>query len=75
MKVDTGAKCNVISQNLFQKIKRNECIDTKNSSPLIAYSGDEIPTLGQVHLPCVIVNKTYILPFFVVQKKSQASLV
>ena len=72
MKVDTGAKCNVISQNVFQKIKRNECIDTKNSSPLIAYSGDEIPTLGQ--LPCVIVNKTYILPFFVVQKQVSSIL-
>ena len=74
MKVDTGAKCNVISQNVFQKIKRNECIDTKNSSPLIAYSGDEIPTLGQVHLPCVIVNKTYILPFFVVKKQVSSIL-
>ena len=66
MKVDTGAKCNVIPYSLYTQLNRGERIDTHKVVNLIAYGGTRIHTRGEVRLPCRRKGKVHMLPFFVV---------
>ena len=60
MKVDTGAKCNVLPYHLYTKVARGEHIDTTKAINLRAYSGDPIHTKGEVILPCNRNGKTHM---------------
>ncbi len=48
IKIDTGAKCNVITLDLFKRISRNEKINHTRAVKLVAYGGDTLATLGTV---------------------------
>ena len=52
LKIDLGAKCNVISLNTLKKFKVNDKIKNKASESvsLKAYGGQEIPKLGLCQL-------------------------
>ena len=68
IKIDTGAKCNVITLDIFKRISRNEKIDKTRAVQLVAYGGDTLTTMGsvmfEVHLPSMSRN----LEFRVVDK-------
>ncbi|KAK7907206.1 hypothetical protein WMY93_015818 [Mugilogobius chulae] len=69
MKVDTGAKCNVLSLKTFEQVKKHEQLKpcTKPTN-LIAYGGSKIKTEGFVDLCCHQGAKQYTLPFFVINE-------
>ncbi len=46
VKIDNGAKCNVISRALLQHIDPTACIDLDKRANLVAYGGHIIQTLG-----------------------------
>ncbi len=50
MKIDTGAKCNVMSLSTLQHVDHNAQIDQSNRVNLIAYGGQTIQTLGTATL-------------------------
>ena len=50
MKIDSGAKCNVISFDNFKNVRRNELINRREATYLIAYGGDKVSTMGTVTL-------------------------
>ena len=52
LKIDTGAKCNVIPHSLYARLARGEHIDSRKRIQLIACGGTKLCTMGQVHLPC-----------------------
>ena len=68
IKIDTGAKCNVITLDIFKRISRNEKIDKTRAVQLVAYGGETLTTMGsvmfEVHLPSMSRN----LEFHVIDK-------
>lgn len=70
-KVDTGAKCNVISEDLFMKIKNGEDLSSSKKTMLIAYGGEEIPTAGFVTFICHLSERAYNLSFYVIKRNVQ----
>ncbi|KAL0151738.1 hypothetical protein M9458_052964, partial [Cirrhinus mrigala] len=70
-KVDTGAKCNVISEALFTKIKNGEELSPSNNTKLITYGGSEIPTAGFVTFTCQSSERVFNLSFYVVKRNVQ----
>ena len=64
-KIDTGAQCNVISQKLFDEIRRSEII-VKSRSRLFAYNNEKIPIKGKVELLAEYKSKYYVINFKVV---------
>lgn len=68
MKVDTGAKCNVVPQKTFEQIKDKEQTMRTKPTNLVAYGGSEIETHGMVKLQCQLEDQMYTLPFFIVQE-------
>lgn len=50
LKIDTGAKCNVMSLSALQSIDPRAKIDQSTKVNLIAYGGQTIPTLGTTTL-------------------------
>ncbi|XP_046858591.1 uncharacterized protein K02A2.6-like [Xenia sp. Carnegie-2017] len=65
VKVDTGAKCNVLSKKLFDKVKEAEQQVTKTNTKLMSYSGDSVQTLGQAVMTCSYKDKRYNLLFYI----------
>ena len=60
MKVDTGAKCNVMSQKTFKRVTNGEQLLKQNKATnLVAYGGTKIETTGVVTLSCC-----FFLAFF-----------
>lgn len=68
LKLDTGAKCNVLPKNLFDKITQGRREVTKTNVKLISYSGDSVQTVGQAVLECVYKDSKYRLLFHIAQK-------
>ena len=68
IKIDTGAKRNVITLDIFRRISHNEKIDKTKAVQLVAYCGDTLTTLGsvnlEVHLPSISRN----LEFHIINK-------
>ena len=62
IKVDTGAKCNVLAKSLASRIskaqKRPIKVDKKKRVKVIAYGGDSFYTMGAAVLPCAVSNTT-----------------
>jgi hypothetical protein len=52
LKVDTGARCNVMPFNLFKQVRRSEKIDNSRPAQLVSYSGNSIQTLGETAFKC-----------------------
>ena len=76
LKIDSGAKCNVISLNTLEKFKVNDKIKIKASESvsLKAYGGQEIPTLGSCQLKIKIGDEEQVLTFLVVKIKKKPLL-
>ena len=68
LKIDTGAKCNVMTLNLFKRVRCDENIDKSKSVKLVAYGGNTFFTLGTVELNCQINSIQYKLEFHIVDK-------
>ena len=69
LKIDTGAKCNVMPLKLFEKVKACITIDRSKSVQLIAYGGDSIMTLGLAMLPCTHKGNKYDLAFHIIDRE------
>ena len=65
MKIDSGAKCNVILLDTIKEfdIKNKVSIKSKDKVSLISYSGDKISTLGTCVLECDISGNKVPLTF------------
>lgn len=60
VKVDTGAKCNVMSQTTFKRIATNiQPVEQENTPNLVAYGGSKIETKGLVTLPCNLKGQSH----------------
>lgn len=68
MKVDTGAKCNVMSKETFDNISSGQIIKSSKTTNLVAYGGNKIQTSGLVMLPCCLDRQQHMLPFFLVER-------
>ncbi len=68
LKVDTGAKCNVLSIALFKKIRTNELIDRRGTATLVSYGGDSLRTLGKTQMLCRFKNEEKLLTFHVIKQ-------
>ncbi|KAL9960046.1 hypothetical protein ACROYT_G033443 [Oculina patagonica] len=68
IKIDTGAKCNVITLDLFKRICRNEKIDHTKAVQLVAYGRDTLATLGTVKFEVHTRSISRSLEFHVIDK-------
>lgn len=48
MKVDTGAKCNVMSKDTFEQLSKGQIVKCWKTTNLVAYGGSRIQTAGLV---------------------------
>ena len=75
MKVDTGAKCNVMSLNTFKRLNNGEqLVQQKKAASLVAYGGTRIETNGIATLQCCLKEQNHSLPFFIVDRALQPLL-
>ena len=74
LKVDTGARCNVMPLELFKQIRRSERIDNSCPVQLVSYSGDYIQTLGETVFKGSFAGKTHNLKFHIVDKAAKPLL-
>ena len=70
LKIDTGAKCNVLPLDLFKKVQKRETINKAKAVNLVAYGGERFSTLGTVDLQCKIGDTTRLLTFQVLDKQA-----
>lgn len=70
LKVDTGAKCNVLSRYILNSLDLNDKIDDTKRVKLVSYSGNTIDTIGQTFLLCKYNGKIHKLMFHVIDKHS-----
>ncbi|KAK7096598.1 hypothetical protein V1264_005875 [Littorina saxatilis] len=68
LKIDTGAKCNVLPLSHFQKVKATENINKSKAVTLVAYGGDRFSTLGTVDLHCRIGDTMQMITFQVIDR-------
>ena len=69
LKIDTGAKCNVITLDLFKSLSGGEEIDQSRALQLIAYGGDTLSTLGTENFECNLKSRHRNLEFHVVNRQ------
>uniref|UniRef100_A0A3Q2DE46 Gypsy retrotransposon integrase-like protein 1 n=1 Tax=Cyprinodon variegatus TaxID=28743 RepID=A0A3Q2DE46_CYPVA len=75
MKVDTGARCNVMSLKTYKTVADGEQLVKQGKAvSLIAYGGTRIETSGMVTLPCRLKEQHHPLPFYVVDREVQPLL-
>ena len=68
LKVDTGAKCNVMSFNTYKLVRHNEELQMPiKQVNLITFGGSMITPIGTVTLPCKLDEQLYNLQFQVVK--------
>jgi transposase InsO family protein len=68
LKIDTGARCNVLTKALFEKVRSTNRLNTTKISKLVAYGGEVIPTVGIASLECQYKGKVHSLEFHVVDR-------
>ena len=73
MQIDTGARCNVISQNVLKQMKIKTALK-KTESKLRSYSGHTIKPLGSKKLPCYFNNNIYEIEFQVIEQNATTIL-
>ncbi|CAI5674590.1 unnamed protein product [Oreochromis niloticus] len=72
LKVDTGAKCNVISLDTYRNIGNNETLPkSQKQVNLAAFGGTKIKSTGTVTLKCKLAGQLYDLLFQVVKHNVQ----
>ena len=64
LKLDTGAKCNVLPKSVYDSLQINKKLIQTNTK-LIAYCGDTIEVMGEVFVNAVYKSKSYRLVFYV----------
>ncbi|XP_037119455.1 uncharacterized protein LOC119130054 isoform X2 [Syngnathus acus] len=69
MKIDTGAKCNVMAKDMFVQLSEGNIIPCGRSTNLVAYGGSKIETAGLVSLSCYLNEQQHTLPFFLVDSR------
>ena len=69
LKVDTGARINVISLNELSKIEKKSKITAHNKIKIKAYGGDTFKTMGTVDIKCSHNYCEYIIKFHVVDRQ------
>ena len=74
LKVDSGAKCNVISMEQLKTVQLPVKIDSSKTVSLISYSNDTIKTLGTTSLNCKFSDRNAMLKFHVVDSKAKTIL-
>ena len=74
VKVDTGAKCNVMPLTTLQKINPKVRINTKKKVNLVAYGGDTFSSEGEAVLECTTDAAIHLLTFHVVSKQEKTIL-
>ena len=76
IKIDTGAKVNVISVDTIARFKLKERLKIKSSEKLnlVCYSNVKMSTLGSCQLPLTIAGKNVTLTFQVVSLKKKPIL-
>ena len=70
LKIDTGAKCNVISLDLFRKVQKKETINKAKAVNLVAYGGERLSALGTADLQSKIGDTTRLLTFQVLGRQA-----
>ena len=70
LKIDTGAKCNVLPLDLFKKVQKRETINKAKAVNLVAYGGERFSTLGTADLQCKIGDTTRLLTFQVLDRQA-----
>ena len=73
MQIDTGARCNVISQNVLKQMKIKTALK-KTESKLRSYSGHTIKPIGSIRLPCYFNNNIYEIEFQVIEQSAPTIL-
>ena len=73
IKLDTGAKCNVMSKTLFNKIRANDVLQ-KSRTRIIAYGGHKIDVIGHTTLLCEYKKRFYALRFYVIDNEDSPLL-
>lgn len=72
LKVDTGAKCNVVPMHLVHKVGCVKQVNTSIRPKLTAFGGDRINTVGSIELPCrLVTGESYKLSFYAVDRNVQ----
>lgn len=67
MKVDTGAKCNVMPQETFKCVTTGEQpVKPNTATNLVAYGGSKIKTTAVVTLSCSLKEQQHLLLFYIV---------
>ena len=74
VKIDTGAKCNVMSQAVMQQQKLTSMLNTQRKIQLITYGGAMFETLGTLNVACTHQQKKYDIEFLVTDKKVKTLL-
>uniref|UniRef100_A0A669EUY2 Gypsy retrotransposon integrase-like protein 1 n=1 Tax=Oreochromis niloticus TaxID=8128 RepID=A0A669EUY2_ORENI len=75
MKVDTGAKCNVLPKKTVNIIRADKQMKAHPKSvKLVAFGGSKIQTLGVIKLQCFLHGQSHVLSFFVVNDDVQPIL-
>ncbi|KAL8605021.1 hypothetical protein ACOMHN_018823 [Nucella lapillus] len=70
LKIDTGAKCNVLPLQYYKQVKAEEAINKQQAVNLIAYGGERFSTLGTVDLLCKIGNISETITFQVIDRQA-----
>ena len=75
LKVDTGAKCNVISAETLKVIRHTESLYKPHKQvKLVAFGGAMINPIGAVNLQCMLNEQSYDLQFQVVKENIHSIL-
>ena len=73
MQIDTGARCNVISQNVLKQMKIKTALK-KTESKLKSYSGHTIKPIGSIRPACYFNNNIYDIEFQVIDQAAPTIL-
>ncbi|CAB4033558.1 Hypothetical predicted protein [Paramuricea clavata] len=65
VKLDTGAKCNVIPKSIFNQIRSNDTLQ-KSNTKIVSYGGHKMDVCGHTTLLCEYKEKMYVLRFYVI---------
>jgi hypothetical protein len=73
VKIDTGAKINVMKISVLEKIQENVEIRPQNAVVIKAYGGEKFSTLGTAHLACSHNGAGYGLTFHIIPRDRPGS--
>ena len=66
VKLDSGAKCNVIPKSVLNQIRSNDKLQ-KSNTKIVSYGGHKMDVLGHTMLLCEYKGKMYVLRFYVIE--------